>query len=150
MFDTKACNTHETRVPLKKRVPAFSSNSQASWRYGRTYPESRPARSQSSATGSRLHIRTLSWPISGGNASSLPVRAQHHVLVDRAVERGEVSADTDPDVVLDLLFGAAYHRLLQSHLPLSDRFAKAVVDAVVAGVRPNPAGADSYSEASRG
>jgi AcrR family transcriptional regulator len=64
------------------------------------------------------------------------VRTQHRVMVDRAVERGEASSDTDPDVVLDLLFGAAYHRLLQSHLVLSDRFAQAVVDTVVAGVQP--------------
>jgi AcrR family transcriptional regulator len=64
------------------------------------------------------------------------VRAQHRVMVDRAVERGEASPDTDPEVVLDLVFGAAYHRLLQSHLVLSDRFARTVVDTVVAGVQP--------------
>jgi AcrR family transcriptional regulator len=62
------------------------------------------------------------------------VRNQHRLMVDRAVERGEASPNTDPDVVLDLLFGAAYHRLLQSHLVLSDRFAQAVVDTIVAGV----------------
>jgi AcrR family transcriptional regulator len=65
------------------------------------------------------------------------VRTQHRVMVDRGVARGEASRDTDPDVVLDLLYGAAYHRLLQSHLVLSDRFAQAVVDTVVAGVQPN-------------
>ena len=43
--------------------------------------------------------------------------------------------DADPDVVLDLIYGPAYHRLLQTHLPLSDRFTQAVVDTVVAGVR---------------
>jgi hypothetical protein len=42
--------------------------------------------------------------------------------------------------VLDLIYGAAYHRLLQSHLPLSDRFAKAVVDSVVAGLQAHGAG----------
>jgi AcrR family transcriptional regulator len=72
-----------------------------------------------------------------------PVRTQHRVMIDRAVERGEISADADPEVVLDLLYGPAYHRLLQSHLPLSDRFAQAVVDTVVAGVRPDHAGAHS-------
>jgi len=66
-----------------------------------------------------------------------PVRAQHRMMVDRAVERGEVSAAIDPEVVLDLIYGAAYHRLLQSHLPLSDRFAQAVVDTVVNGVLTN-------------
>jgi AcrR family transcriptional regulator len=71
-----------------------------------------------------------------------PIRAQHRVMINRAVERGEVSIETDSDLVLDLVFGSAYHRLLQSHLPLSDRFAQAVVDTVVAGVRTNYAGAD--------
>jgi AcrR family transcriptional regulator len=64
-----------------------------------------------------------------------PVRAQHRVMFDRAVERGEAAPDADPDVLLDLVFGAAYHRLLQSHLPLSDRFAQAVVDVVITGVQ---------------
>jgi AcrR family transcriptional regulator len=70
------------------------------------------------------------------------VRSQHRLMVDRAVERAEVSPDADADLVLDLVFGAAYHRLLQSHLVLSDRFAQAVVDIVVAGVQPHrkPAG----------
>jgi AcrR family transcriptional regulator len=66
-----------------------------------------------------------------------PVRAQHRVMVERAMDREEVSDDVDPDVVLDLLFGSAYHRLLQSHLPLTDRFAQAVVDTVLAGIQTN-------------
>ena len=44
------------------------------------------------------------------------------------------AAATDADVVLDLLFGPAYHRLLQGHRPLSDQFARRVVDLIVAGV----------------
>jgi AcrR family transcriptional regulator len=64
-----------------------------------------------------------------------PVRARHRIMVERAIERGEVSAETDPEVVLDLVYGAAYHRLLQSHLPLTDHFAQSVVDTVTAGVR---------------
>ncbi|MFZ0666896.1 MAG: TetR/AcrR family transcriptional regulator [Acidimicrobiales bacterium] len=66
-----------------------------------------------------------------------PVRAQHRTMLDRAIERGEISPRTDPDVVLDLIYGPAYHRLLQSHLPLNDRFARGVVDIVIAGVRPD-------------
>jgi AcrR family transcriptional regulator len=65
-----------------------------------------------------------------------PVRDHHRLMVDRGLERGEVSPDADPDVILDLLYGAAYHRLLQSHLPLTDRFAVAVVDTLVTGVHP--------------
>jgi hypothetical protein len=54
-------------------------------------------------------------------------------MVERAIDRGEVSADIDAEVLLDLLFGPAYHRLLQSHLSLTDRFAKTVVRILVAG-----------------
>jgi AcrR family transcriptional regulator len=71
-----------------------------------------------------------------------PVRAQHRVMFERAVERGETSPETDPEILLDLVFGAAYHRLLQSHLVLSDRFAQGVVDIVVAGVKPPTKRAD--------
>lgn len=76
-----------------------------------------------------------------------PVRAHHRVMVDRALERGEVSPGTDPEIVLDLIYGSAYHRLLQSHLPLTDRFAQAVVDTVVAGVRPDHCGTGNATSA---
>jgi AcrR family transcriptional regulator len=79
-----------------------------------------------------------------------PVRVHHRAMVDRAIERGEISADVDAEVVLDMLYGPAYHRLLQSHLALSDQFAQAVVDTLVAGVRTNhpgtkPSGADAHA-----
>ena len=74
------------------------------------------------------------------------VRAQHRVMIERALRRGEVSADVDPDVVLDLVFGSAYHRLLQSHLPLTDRFAQAVVDTLVAGVQSSHAGTNGNAK----
>jgi len=63
-----------------------------------------------------------------------PVRDQHKIMLQRAIDRGEIAADTDSDVVLDLLYGSAYHRLLQSHLTLSDRFAQHVVDTIVCGL----------------
>ncbi len=72
-----------------------------------------------------------------------PLRAQHRILVERAVRRGEIRAGTDADVVLDLVFGAAYHRLLQGHLPLNDRFARQVVDLVMDGLAPRHSKADS-------
>jgi AcrR family transcriptional regulator len=74
-----------------------------------------------------------------------PVRARNLTLIDRAVERGEISASADPEVMLDMVYGPAYHRLLQSHLPLSDRFAQTVVDMVVAGVRTNQVGGGDSS-----
>ena len=63
-----------------------------------------------------------------------PIRAQHAIMLDRAISRGEIPADTDKEVVIDLLFGPAYHRLLHGHLPLTDQFAREVVDLIVAGL----------------
>ncbi len=63
------------------------------------------------------------------------LRDQHKVMLNRAIERGEIPAGTDQEVVLDLLFGAAYHRLLHGHQPLTDTFARQVVDLIVAGLQ---------------
>lgn len=63
-----------------------------------------------------------------------PARAQSARMLDHAISRGEIPADTDADVVLDLLYGPAYHRLLNRHQPLTDRFARQVVDLIVAGL----------------
>ena len=38
------------------------------------------------------------------------------------------------DVVLDPLFGSAYHRLLRGHRPLTGQFAGRVTNLIVAGV----------------
>jgi AcrR family transcriptional regulator len=59
-----------------------------------------------------------------------PARA----VIRRAVERGEIPADTNIDLALDLVYGPVYHRLLQGHAPLTDRFAQDVVDAALAGL----------------
>ena len=67
-----------------------------------------------------------------------PIRAQHAIMLDRAISRGEIPADTDHDVVIDLLFGPAYHRLLHGHQPLTDQFARQVVDLIVAGLSVDP------------
>jgi hypothetical protein len=63
------------------------------------------------------------------------LRAQHKIMLNRAIERGEIPATTDQEVALDLMFGAAYPRLLHGHRPLTDKFARQVVDVLVAGLR---------------
>ncbi|MDQ1503870.1 MAG: hypothetical protein QOD57_1597 [Actinomycetota bacterium] len=52
----------------------------------------------------------------------------------RAIDRGEVPADLDIEVALDLVYGAIYHRILQGHAPLTDRFAQQVVDLLLNGI----------------
>jgi AcrR family transcriptional regulator len=64
-----------------------------------------------------------------------PLRAQHRVVLERAVARGEMSPDVDQDVVLDLFFGAAQHRLLLGHLELTEDFVESVVYVLLAGIR---------------
>jgi AcrR family transcriptional regulator len=64
-----------------------------------------------------------------------PRRQPARALFTRAIERGEIPADTDVEVALDLLYGPIYHRLLHGHAPLTDRFVEAVVDAVLASAR---------------
>jgi AcrR family transcriptional regulator len=64
-----------------------------------------------------------------------PLRIQHRVMLDRAIARGEIPATVDQEVVLDLFFGAAQHRLLLGHLPLTDDFIRTVVDMILDGIR---------------
>jgi AcrR family transcriptional regulator len=64
-----------------------------------------------------------------------PLRVQHRVMLDRAIARGEIPATTDQEVVLDLFFGAAQHRLLLGHLPLSEEFIRSAVDMILDGIR---------------
>src|SRR6516162_5661321 len=62
-----------------------------------------------------------------------PLRSQHRIMLDRAIARGELPATVDQEVVLDLFFGAAQHRLLLGHLPLTDDFIRSVVDVILDG-----------------
>jgi len=54
-------------------------------------------------------------------------------IVDRAVGRGEVAADTDPDLVLDLLLGSVLARVFATGGPLDGRLTEGAVDAIVDG-----------------
>jgi len=54
-------------------------------------------------------------------------------IVDRAVARGEVAADTDPDLVLDLLLGSVLSRVCATGGPVDGRLTAGVVDAIVDG-----------------
>jgi AcrR family transcriptional regulator len=55
-----------------------------------------------------------------------------------AAERGEVPADLDVEVALDLIYGAIYHRLLHGHAPLTDRFVKDLVELALNGILTAP------------
>jgi AcrR family transcriptional regulator len=67
-----------------------------------------------------------------------PRRDHAGAIFQRAIERGEIAADTNVETALDLLYGPFYHRLLQGTGPLNDRFARDVVDTLVAGLSKKP------------
>jgi AcrR family transcriptional regulator len=68
-----------------------------------------------------------------------PVRAQHRMMVERAIERGEIPVESDVDVIMDLLYGAAYHRLLQGHLAITTAFIDTVARMVTQGAKAGAA-----------
>jgi AcrR family transcriptional regulator len=63
-----------------------------------------------------------------------PRREAMRAAFARAIDRGEVPADLDVEVAVDLIYGPLYHRLLHGHAPLSARFGQAVVDMALAGI----------------
>jgi AcrR family transcriptional regulator len=59
-------------------------------------------------------------------------RAVTRGVVERAITRGDVAPDTDPEIVTDLVVGPLFYRHLVSGAPLTDAYADEVVDSVVA------------------
>lgn len=75
---------------------------------------------------------------------------QHGIeqLWQRAVARGEVRADLDPDVAVDLLFAPVMWRVVTARAPLGDAEADALVNAALSGLlHPAPAGTGRHVEA---
>jgi AcrR family transcriptional regulator len=56
--------------------------------------------------------------------------------LERARQRGQIRPDVDPEVVVDQLWGACYHRLLIPDQPLTDEFAEALVKNLLTGISP--------------
>jgi AcrR family transcriptional regulator len=65
-----------------------------------------------------------------------PRRQLAREALQRALTRGEIPPETDVEAVIDMLYGALYHRLLHGHAPLTADFVRTVVSVVVAGLRP--------------
>jgi AcrR family transcriptional regulator len=67
-----------------------------------------------------------------------PRRALAVEALARARGRGQLRDDVDPEVVVDQLWGACYHRLLLPDQPLTEEFAGALIDNLFRGLRPPP------------
>lgn len=58
-------------------------------------------------------------------------RARIRAVVDRAVDRGDVRADVDPDLFIDACVGPIFYRFLVTRAPLDARFASEHVESVL-------------------
>ncbi|MEV6360782.1 TetR/AcrR family transcriptional regulator [Nocardia asteroides] len=67
----------------------------------------------------------------------LPLREAKKRRLRSAQQAGQLRADADLDLVLDLLYGPLTHRWLQCSGPLDDNFADALVDMVLRAFAPD-------------
>ncbi|TDP72732.1 TetR/AcrR family transcriptional regulator [Roseateles toxinivorans] len=62
-------------------------------------------------------------------------REEGRVLLQEALQRGELREGLDLDVTLDLLYGPLFFRLLLGHAPLDAAFVKQLLTQALAGLR---------------
>ena len=60
--------------------------------------------------------------------------ARTAAIVERSVGRGELPADTDPRLVIELVVAAVWFRSIVTRAPVDDHFVDTVVDVVLAGL----------------
>lgn len=61
-------------------------------------------------------------------------------VIEKGKLSGEFSSDTDPELLVDAIFGPLYYRLLLRLTPLSPQYGGELVDQVLRGCRPAAAG----------
>ena len=60
------------------------------------------------------------------------------IIVERAIERGEIPAGTDPRLVIEAVTGPIWFRVLLTGEPIDETFLRALVRHVVAGAKSAP------------
>lgn len=63
-----------------------------------------------------------------------PRRARAVGMLERAIERGELPADVDRDLALDLLVGPLYWRLAVAHAPTAPDYLDRLTDKILAAI----------------
>jgi len=58
-------------------------------------------------------------------------RARSAVVIRRAIERGDLRADADPELVADFYVSPIFYRFLITNAPLDEAFAAAIVDTTL-------------------
>jgi AcrR family transcriptional regulator len=68
-------------------------------------------------------------------------RLAYHRILGRAIARGELDPDVDQDMIIDMLIGPIWTRLLITRDPITDGLIEAIVDAILRAYPP-PAAVD--------
>jgi AcrR family transcriptional regulator len=93
-----------------------------------------------SPTGSvfaQLLTNAMQDPVAAEWLKARLLASRHHgiqQLWNRAVSRGEVRDDIDPDIAIDLLFGPVMWRLMSGRSPLTEDQADRITDAALNGL----------------
>jgi hypothetical protein len=48
----------------------------------------------------------------------------------KGIERGELASDVDIELIIDLVYGPMWYRLLNKHAPLNPRFAEQISEMI--------------------
>ena len=64
-----------------------------------------------------------------------PRRAATTAEIEHGKSTGELPPDTDPDLLIDAIFGTLYYRLLLRSAPLTESYGQKLVDQVLRGLR---------------
>lgn len=66
-------------------------------------------------------------------------RAILHSIFQQAVERGQISPAHDLEILIDIVFGSMWYRLLVGHAPMDEAFADNLTGVVMGLVQASPA-----------
>jgi AcrR family transcriptional regulator len=61
-------------------------------------------------------------------------RALDRTILERAAARGDIRGDTDLDLIVDMIYGPVYHRVLLTGLPADDTFIDGLVGHVMVSI----------------
>jgi AcrR family transcriptional regulator len=60
------------------------------------------------------------------------------VILERGIERGEIRADIDSEIILDLIYGPSVYRLLTEHAPVDEAHTNALIQTAFTGLQRKP------------
>src|ERR1700691_1780428 len=82
----------------------------------------------------RQHLRQLAGFLSAEPAGRVMLALIGEAQHDADVARTDLRSDTDLDLVIDMIYGPVYHRVLLTGLPVDDRFIDGLVSHVMAAI----------------